>query len=107
MGAFILGLECQVLDLAPKSCVCKQTTTANLQGFKLLVVPLTATAVCMHTNLVTIGDRTCSSKDMIADKHTHRQANRQTRSSQYSAPLSRVGGGRSKKNNKLVMMNDS
>ena len=94
MGAFILGLEFQVLDLAPKSCVCKQTTTANLQGFKLLVVPLTATAVGnMHTNLVTIGDRTCSSKDMIADKHTHRQANRQTRSSQYSAPLSRVGGG--------------
>jgi len=32
-------------------------------------------------------DRTCSSEDMIADKHTHTQTDRQTGSSQYSAPL--------------------
>ena len=33
-------------------------------------------------------DRTCSSKDMIADKQANTRTDKHTRSSQYSAPLS-------------------
>jgi len=42
----------------------------------------------MHKKFVE--DRTCGSEDMIADRHT--QSDRQTRSSQYCAPLSEGGG---------------
>ena len=45
-----------------------------------------ATAVC---NVPKIGeDRTCRFEDMIADRQTHTETDRQTRSSQYSASLS-------------------
>jgi len=40
----------------------------------------------MHKNFGE--DRTCSSEDMISDRQTRRHTYRETRSSQYSAPIS-------------------
>ena len=47
-----------------------------------------ATVVCRPNMQKNGEDRTCSSEDMIADRKTHTDRHTQTRSSQYSGPLS-------------------
>ena len=50
--------------------------------------PMASTADAQHRAVKIGEDRTCSSEDMIADSQTHTEADRRTRLSQYSVPLS-------------------